>query len=412
MSAGTVNLLLGLVAGIVVVSVVVGAVDLVRQPGWAWRAAGEPKALCLLLVLLLPGVGLAIYVFGARPKVVAVAEHGRAANLPFERFGDREALADESVRAAHALALPTAIGSFGEVRAVRTVRAVEPGMALPGARFTDAPAGVATASGEATDPAGAVATTTAPDAIRIPGGLGRPYRPKQRTSFAESETMHTVAAQILGATGDTGTPGGEAPPTPGNGTEPPAPVFSMAGTAPAAATAAPGGGRAAGGAGALPTLGIPLATPSAPELSPPAAPGRRPPGARAVGGGTRNHAHRPVDAGPDLPPPIPLLGRRQLDAERLRRRRRVARPGDRLTVRAPTAGSAALGPQAAEAGHQHLDHQLPGQAGRARRSRSASASRWIARAIRRCPAGWPGPRPCGPGTHSSWRAPRRPARPT
>jgi hypothetical protein len=278
MSGGTVNVLLALIAGVVVLSTVIGAVDLVRQPGWAWRAAGEPKALCLLLVLLLPGVGLAIYVFGARPKVVAVATAGRAANLPFERFGDREALAEESVRAVHAMALPTALGSFGELRPVRTIRTSEPGVAPVGARFTDSPPAEVDAPAGDPDPAAAVATVAGSgsgsgsgsesesesEMIRIPGGFGRPYRPRQRTSFGERDTMHAVAAQILGATGESapGSPGDPAPSGPG--AAPGVGVLSMAGAPSTPVAAGSSVGPATGGP--LPRLGIPLATPSAPEL--------------------------------------------------------------------------------------------------------------------------------------------------
>jgi len=113
---------LGLVGGLVVLSMVIGAVDLLRQPTWAWRAAGEPKIICLLLVLLLPGVGVAIYVFGARPKVVEIAGHGRAASLPFETFSDRAEAGVDSSRAIQALSLPTTRGSFGEPIA-RPIRA-------------------------------------------------------------------------------------------------------------------------------------------------------------------------------------------------------------------------------------------------------------------------------------------------
>ena len=112
--AQSTNVTLMAIAAVVALSMVIGAVDLIRQPGWAWRTAGEPKAICLLLVLLLPGVGLAIYVFGARPKVIAIAATGRAANLPFERFADRGVLIAEDTRLIQALALPTSIGSFGE----------------------------------------------------------------------------------------------------------------------------------------------------------------------------------------------------------------------------------------------------------------------------------------------------------
>ena len=55
--------------GLVVAAMLIGVVDILRKPGWAWKAAGEPRMLCLLLVIVVPVVGLAIYVFGARPKV-------------------------------------------------------------------------------------------------------------------------------------------------------------------------------------------------------------------------------------------------------------------------------------------------------------------------------------------------------
>ncbi|HVC67284.1 MAG TPA: DUF2510 domain-containing protein [Acidimicrobiales bacterium] len=203
-SAEPVNLALALLSAVVLLAVVLGAVDVIRQPRWAWRAAGEPKLLSLALVLLLPGVGLAIYVFGARPKVLAVASAGRAANLPFERFGDRQALATESTRSIQALTLPTTLGSFGERRTTRPVRAGGPGARIPsgGGFFEDPDLVTASASaGADPDPAAAPApTATAEPTIRIPGSVGRPYHPRQRTSFEEDESPASVAASILGAT--------------------------------------------------------------------------------------------------------------------------------------------------------------------------------------------------------------------
>jgi hypothetical protein len=212
-SAEPVNLALALLSAVVMLAVVLGAVDVIRQPRWAWRAAGEPKLLSLALVLLLPGVGLAIYVFGARPKVLAVASAGRAANLPFERFGDRQALATESTRSIQALTLPTTLGSFGERRTVRPVRADGPGAGTPsgGGFFEDpdlVPASGSPGDGPAAAPARAAAvTTTAGPSIRIPGSVGRPYHPRQRTSFEEDESPASVAASILGATQERSEPG-------------------------------------------------------------------------------------------------------------------------------------------------------------------------------------------------------------
>jgi len=207
MSAEMANSSLVLIAGIVAVSMVIGAVDLLRQPTWAWRAAGEPKIICLLMVLLLPGVGLAIYVFGARPKVVEIAANGRAASLPFERFGDRAESAVESSRAIQALARPMTRGSFGEP-ITRTIRDSAPA----GANFFDdpdvLPVGAAPGFAEAGSlPAGPVAVETVTDpppesTIRIPGGTGKSYNPRQRTSLDEGPlrgpSLATVAADVAG----------------------------------------------------------------------------------------------------------------------------------------------------------------------------------------------------------------------
>ena len=82
---------LELVALIVGLATIAGAVDLIRQPGWAWKRAEESKAAYLILVVLVPIVGLALYVFKGRPKVSTIAAAGKAASLPFERFGETHA---------------------------------------------------------------------------------------------------------------------------------------------------------------------------------------------------------------------------------------------------------------------------------------------------------------------------------
>jgi hypothetical protein len=194
--AAVMNLSTAFAAGVVAVAVVVGAVDLVRQPGWAWKTAGEPKVICLLLVLLLPGVGLAIYVFGARPKIVAIVASGRAANLPFERFGDHALATAKKSRSVQAPATPTSLGSFGEARTARKVQPSAPQgepasgsgffedpdlvTVAPAARFVDAgdPQRSPTATG-----APAAVAASGPVEIRIPGGQRRSYNPKQRTSL-------------------------------------------------------------------------------------------------------------------------------------------------------------------------------------------------------------------------------------
>ena len=203
---------LGPIAGVVAVSVLIGVADMLRHPNWAWRAAGESKIVYVLLVLVLPGVGLAIYVFGARAKVVEIAANGRAASLPFERFGDRAASTVESARAIQALAPPTRRGSFGEPLA-RPIRAEgTPDPAPAGMNFFDDPdviSGGAAADFFATGGVGqaavAVETVTDPppeSSIRIPTQTGRPYNPRQRASLDEgpirSPALAGVDADFLG----------------------------------------------------------------------------------------------------------------------------------------------------------------------------------------------------------------------
>jgi hypothetical protein len=218
MTAETFSASMGLIAGLLGVAMVFGVVDLLRQPTWAWRAAHEPKIVCLLLVLLLPGVGLAIYVFGARPKVVDVASHGRAASLPFERFGDRAGAAVESSRAIQALALPTIRGSFGETisRPIRATTA--PSGAPAGASFFDDPDLVTVGDASGFTEAGGMAPAAvaieivddpAPEStIRIPGQTGKPYNPRQRSSLDEGPLRAPSMAGMISDI-DMGSPPGD-----------------------------------------------------------------------------------------------------------------------------------------------------------------------------------------------------------
>ena len=234
--------------GLVGAAMLIGIVDILGKPGWAWKAAGEPRLLCLLLVIVVPVVGLAIYLFGARPKVIAVTATGRAATLPFERFADRaETVADNDV-AIGVLSLPTIRGSFGETVA-RPLRATTPAAEVPaaqGVQVASTPQVAPTAaepvssSGFFDDPdvlpVGAAATffargamtppgtiaceivddpAPAPD-FHIPGGSGRPYNPRQRESLEEGPLERpgspAVSATLAagGPAGPTSPPGGGA----------------------------------------------------------------------------------------------------------------------------------------------------------------------------------------------------------
>lgn len=177
-----------LVGFIIGVSMIVGAVDLVRQPGWAWKRAEESKAAYLIVVLLLPLVGLALYVFSARPKVVTIAAAGRAASLPFERFGEeaeqkqRDEQRDDGWPAG-TFAPPVGFASFGATTVAEgQVRTVE---TAP----SDEPAPVEVTSTSFTT--GGTATRTARPSV----ALARTFRPKQRTSLtAPDEGTPTVPA--------------------------------------------------------------------------------------------------------------------------------------------------------------------------------------------------------------------------
>jgi Protein of unknown function (DUF2510) len=191
--------LVGLIAG---VSMIVGAVDLLRQPGWAWRRAEENKAAYFILVVLLPLIGLTMYLFRARPEVAKIAAAGRAASLPFERFGENATpkQRDDGLPPG-TIAAPAGLGSFGGVTGATTVadgriQLVEPAPVQPSpapapVEQFDEPAPVEVSSTFFSS--GGTATRT----LRPPAGLTRTrtYRPKQRTSLAAA----TAAAPTLSA---------------------------------------------------------------------------------------------------------------------------------------------------------------------------------------------------------------------
>ena len=164
---------LELVALIVGVSMIVGAVDLIRQPGWAWKRAEESKIAYLTLVVLVPVVGVSLYVFKGRPKVAAIAAAGRAASLPFERFGEEAVKPHRDERwPVGGIAAPLGFDAFSEANDLRDTPPVEVVTEL-------APLEV---SGTFFSSGGATTRT-------------RTYRPKQRTSLAVAEdAVPTVPA--------------------------------------------------------------------------------------------------------------------------------------------------------------------------------------------------------------------------
>jgi hypothetical protein len=164
---GSTTFSLELVALAVGLSMLVGALDLIHQPQWAWKRAGENKAAYLVLVVLVPIVGLGLYLFRARPKVVAEAS-GHPAG---------PAVADSSVR-------------------VEPSGTSDPPPSLEGATASAGFREMATLNDD-DDPSEAGATPLPPsEPVEISSTFFssgtatrtriRPYRPRQRTGLDES----------------------------------------------------------------------------------------------------------------------------------------------------------------------------------------------------------------------------------
>jgi Protein of unknown function (DUF2510) len=212
--AGPSTFSLELVAAVIGVSMIAGAVDVIRQPGWAWKRARESQIKQLLLVLLLPLVGLGLYLLSARPKVAPIAKAGKAASLPFERFGEDAQRSAESHSPQH---------SQRRRRGERKRSGAHPSPELEDARpRTAVPTGVATfaASFDATGPEdtrkrgavppigatavidGEVVLLEPPRPTEVSGTFfstsAARYRPRQRTHLRQnndrSEGRSTVPA--------------------------------------------------------------------------------------------------------------------------------------------------------------------------------------------------------------------------
>ena len=192
--------LVGLVVG---VSMIIGAIDLLRQPGWAWKRAEESKAAYLILVLLLPLVGLGLYLFRARPKVAPSPRPAGRPACPSSEFGRKADQGHrEDSRHGGTPAAPMGLGSFGAAATATTVVGLGGGLGRSLGSQGGGGQGVMLETEPVDPPApvevsatffstGGVATRTA----RSPVGLARTYRPKQRTSLTESiDARPTVPA--------------------------------------------------------------------------------------------------------------------------------------------------------------------------------------------------------------------------
>ena len=177
-------------------SMVAGVADVIRLPNWAWKKAEEPKVAYIALVGLLPIVGLGMYMVRARPKAKAVIAAGRAASLPFERFGDGAPPMDEEQVAEapepiQLVAVPaTSLISAPLAPAVTQPKPEEEHKEEePEAEPATATAGTFFSNQSNT------ATATATRTLRLPTSLtSRAYHPKQRASLSEDRISPAVPA--------------------------------------------------------------------------------------------------------------------------------------------------------------------------------------------------------------------------
>jgi hypothetical protein len=184
--------LVGLIVG---VSMIAGAADLIRQPGWAWKRAEESKVAYLILVLLVPIVGLSLYVFKGRPKVSAIAAGGRAASLPFEQFGGDPAQPQHDGPWPIGGVAPPLVDFDLFTRAGERSTGTQPVQPTVGPEISPevgpetepAPLEV---SGTFFSSAGTATKT------RQSVGLSRTYRPRQRTSLPAAETSGASVATV------------------------------------------------------------------------------------------------------------------------------------------------------------------------------------------------------------------------
>ncbi len=65
-----------LVLALPLVLMTLALVDVARRPDWQWPAAGQNRVAWVLVILIISGIGPAVYLVMARPKLERVAGHG------------------------------------------------------------------------------------------------------------------------------------------------------------------------------------------------------------------------------------------------------------------------------------------------------------------------------------------------
>jgi hypothetical protein len=194
--AGPSTLSLELVGAIIGVSMIAGAVDVLRQPSWAWKRAEKNEVGNFILVLLVPLVGLGIYLRSVRPRVAPIAAAGKAASFPFEQFG-KDAERRQRKHRKHRMeqrqqdgrdgstgtpTLPAGFASFSTTfEEIAGATAIIDGEAV----MIEAPATDKPAATEVSGTFFSSSSGGSARASRLPGGLTRGYRPRQRTSVVQ-----------------------------------------------------------------------------------------------------------------------------------------------------------------------------------------------------------------------------------
>ena len=177
-TTGPTTFSLELVALAIGISMFVGAIDLIRQPQWAWKRAEEHKAAYLTLVVLVPIVGLGMYVFRARPHVVAVVSGDTVVHPTTDTPGPAEPARGQDHRPSTVGV--TASAGFSEIAALSVDDHREVTVAGPTPLERSDPVEISSTFFSH----GGTATRTV-----------RAYRPRQRTSLDESPgTRPTVPA--------------------------------------------------------------------------------------------------------------------------------------------------------------------------------------------------------------------------
>ncbi len=101
------------IGAVALVALVFGIVDILRLPSWAWARAGQSRALSTALVIVIPIIGVIIYVFIIREPVASVAAKGRAASVPLEGVTAPRRPGQPGGRLQGTISPPVGFGSFG-----------------------------------------------------------------------------------------------------------------------------------------------------------------------------------------------------------------------------------------------------------------------------------------------------------